>query len=104
MLMTMFTSFGVQADVATASTKIDKIYSYATAGNGDVLIVPSNTLAECDGFWLDNEDPGFQTNLSVALSAYHANSPVQIYGNEQALFTGSSQKFCKLTILVLLKK
>lgn len=92
------------SQVVSGATTVEQIYSYTTAGAGDMLIIPKDPLPECDGFWLDNEDPGFQGSLSVALSAYHAQSPVQLYGDEADLFNGSSSKFCKLSVLRLLKK
>ena len=87
------------AQVNTTLTTIKEIYSYAVAGDGDALIVPEHPREECDGFWMDSADPGFNHNLSVMLSAYHAKAKMVIYGDETSLFTGSSNKFCKLTII-----
>jgi len=92
----------VGAAVNSTTTTIDQIYSYAVAGGGDALVVLKTNPTGCNGFWLDSADPGFNQNLSVVLSAYHAGSQVIFYGNETQTFPGSSQNFCKAATIRLM--
>jgi hypothetical protein len=83
--------------ISTPTTKIVFISSYAQFGGGDVLIRGENWVAGCEGgFFLVKSDPGFSANLSLALSAYHAKTPVVMHGHTEIIWAGSTTKFCKL--------
>ncbi|ALU41478.1 hypothetical protein [Pseudoalteromonas rubra] len=41
-------------------------------------------------------DPGFDANLSVLLSAYHAKSKVIARGHDDQIWGGSSGRYCLL--------
>jgi hypothetical protein len=92
------------ASVNSGTTTIKEIYSYADVGASGDLVFTVNAespigASECIGFWLDSTAPGFNNNLSFLLSAYHAASPVLIYGKDDELFPKSSGKYCRMTII-----
>lgn len=102
--MSIAAGSAVYAAVTSSTTTIKEIYSYTVIGGGDVLLTLDTPPTGCDGFWLDSSDPGFKTVLSVALSAYQAQSPVMVYGDETQLFSGSSNNYCKATVVRLRPK
>lgn len=83
--------------VGVNNTKIIRVSSYNQYGNGDVVFVIENPIAQCSGgYWITKDDKGFNANLSMILSAYQAKNPVTIFGLPDQLWSGSSGKFCKL--------
>lgn len=83
--------------VASTETKIKYISSYNQHRGGDVIFVIEQTPTACaSGYWLTKDDPGFNANFTMLISAYHAKNKVIIYGSSDQLWPGSSGKFCKL--------
>jgi hypothetical protein len=65
-----------------------------------------NQNKTCFGYWMSPLDKGFSANLSVILSAYHANSNVIIYAKTDTnkRWSGSSgNHICKVDAIVLKK-
>jgi len=85
------------AIVSTAVTKVIRIYSFNQYGGGDAVFLTENPVAGCEnGFWMSKSDAGFNANLAAILSAYHAKSPVVVYGLTEQIWGGSTGKYCKL--------
>lgn len=83
--------------VGTPITKIALVSAYNQYGGGDVVIRAQTNVAGCeDGFWMTKSDAGYSANLALILSAYHAKSPVTVYGLSEQIWAGSAGKFCKL--------
>lgn len=83
--------------IGSGTTKISLVYSYSEFGGGDVYFTIENPIPECSkGYWFRNSDPGFEANMSMVLSAYHAKSPVVIYGLPDEPWSGTSQTACRL--------
>lgn len=107
-LLFFVTSLGANAAVSQAHdggtilTKITEIGSYSEFGGGDVYIKVQNPSSHCDAYWIRPSDPGFQSNLSMALSAFHAKSNVKVFGLRDELWNGSTGvKFCRVYGLFL---
>lgn len=102
-IMGLLFSSAVMAQIGTSNTKIISLDSYNQYGNGDVLFRVETPVAECDGgYWLTKNDPGFNANLSFIISAYQAKNTVKIFGVPTQLWSGSSNKYCKLYSITLL--
>jgi len=101
-IFVLLVTLNVQAGVTTGVTTIGDIYTYAD--NEDVIFTVNIDVNGCTGFWLEASNLGFRNQLSVLLSAYHASSPIYVYGDESKTFSGSSDKYCRLTILKLQAK
>ena len=83
-------------------TKIDRIMSFSEYGQGDVTVWLENNGAICThGYWLRKADPGFDANLSLVLSAFHAQSAISIRGHTDDIWTGSSGTFCHVYLIDL---
>ncbi|WP_444997518.1 hypothetical protein [Aliikangiella sp. IMCC44359] len=91
----------------TVTTKIDKLYSYAEQGifDGDIAILISNPPVGCEGgYWLRKADTlGYKNTLSFLLSAFHSQTTVSLSGNNNELWSGSSNKYCRLDQIALMK-
>jgi hypothetical protein len=85
------------AFINTVPTRITFIEAYTEYGNGDVSFGVENPLPQCNGgFWLRKTDPGFASNLSALLSAYHARSTVMIFAHPDQLWGGSGNSYCRV--------
>lgn len=71
---------------------------YVTFGEGDILIIVDTPMIGCDsGYWMRKTDPGYESLLSIQLSAFHAKSTVRIHGHDDQLWNGDAgSKYCKL--------
>ncbi len=89
----------------TVSGKISALTSYTTYGNGDVLFEMEQLPASCNGgFWLKKDDPGFSSNLSIVLSAFHAGATIKAAGYDTELWpAASSANYCRVTWMTLSK-
>jgi hypothetical protein len=88
--------------VQSSVTKVTYLSSYNQYGGGDVTVsVETKTVGCEDGFWLSKSDAGFPANLAMLLSAYHAKTPVMVYGLSDQIWVGSAGKYCKLYLIEL---
>lgn len=82
------------------SSGLSKIYtltSFSSYGNGDVAVrLDSNGEVCTNGYYINKSDVGFDANLSMLLSAYHAGSSVIVRGHTDQLWSGSASAYCKL--------
>jgi hypothetical protein len=86
----------------TAVTKVSFMQSYNQYGGGDTTFQVETPLAGCEnGFWMSKSDAGFNTNLALILSAYHAKSSVIVYALTDQIWGGSAGKYCKLYMIEL---
>ena len=53
-------------------------------------------LETCKGYWLNVTDTGFNSNMSMLIAAFQANSNVRIYGLPSEDWAGSSGSYCKV--------
>lgn len=110
--LALATQNGAQAAKPAITTSINKLFTYGTYdGNntsflGDIIIVPNELLAGCDGgFWIDKDDAKENPSmLSFALSAFHAESTVRISANTEKIWKGSSgENYCRVRYISLQK-
>ncbi len=82
---------------------ISKIWSWAEYQNGVILIQLENQHNLCpNGYWIEaSRDSSAVNILSIALSAYHAKTPVRIFANENSDWTGLESKECEIQLMVL---
>ena len=87
--------------VYTPMTKIAKFQVYVDYGSGDVVFWTEQNATGCDYYWLNPDDPGFNTSVSAILSALHAKSHVQVYGyNDPAnRWSGSQSNVCRFALI-----
>jgi hypothetical protein len=79
----------------TAATYVATIGTYAAFGGGDVVFTTQSAATNCSGgFWLKKTDDGFQANLSLLVSAYHAQTKVSVTAYDNDLWPGSGSPFC----------
>jgi len=87
-------------------TKIARIGAYhsSTAG-GDIIITVDNPSLSCKaGYILEKDTAGLAPTLSVLLSAFHANSVVDIHAHTTRSWRGSSSSnWCIVEAVHLLK-
>ncbi|BFM10145.1 hypothetical protein R50072_02980 [Simiduia litorea] len=95
-------AFSMAAQISAANetsprSKILRITSYAKFGNGDVYVKLEESSTVCaHGYFLNRDSVGFETSISMLISAYHAGSSVLIVGDEQRMWSGSSNPVCEI--------
>jgi len=72
-----------------------RLYVYSTFGNGDVAFY-GTPAGSCVGFWLRPTDPGFKNMYAVLLAARAADRPVQVWGYDDQVWTGSTGTYCRV--------
>jgi hypothetical protein len=111
-LLALDTQNCVHAAKPAITTSINKLFTYGTYdGNntsflGDIIIVPNEFPAGCDGgFWIDKDDAKDNPSmLSFALSAFHSESTVRVSVNTEKIWKGSSGvKYCRVRYISLQK-
>ncbi len=92
----LLSQYSIAASAITG--KITNVMTYTEYGSGDVIFSLDASANGCDeGYWLPPSAPGFNTTLSIILSAYHAKSTVRLWGHDDQLWGGSADsKYCKL--------
>lgn len=86
--------------VVTPKTKISQVSVYSELGNGDVFITVDNSIVGCDsGFWVSGDSAGSNKVLSTILAAKHSQSIVQVYGDKDRIWSGSTGKFCHIYVI-----
>ncbi|MGO3784726.1 MAG: hypothetical protein ACTJIB_03300 [Pseudoalteromonas prydzensis] len=86
--------------------QISQVYTWSDYTEGTFLVLLKNprqsTVDLCaGGFWLDGANDKNATVYSTVLSAYHSNTKVRIYADENQDWSGLSSKNCKLKLVVL---
>jgi hypothetical protein len=93
----IFASSAQAVEDTSVQSTITLVDSYNQWGGGDVIFRIANPTSSCrDGYWLTKSDAGFNANLAMILSAYHAKTPVRITGLTDQIWTGSGGVYCKL--------
>ncbi len=89
---------GVFAVERSPVSEVQAIHSYTNFGHADVVVVLQNSSDVCKGYWFNKDDAGYQSNLSMLLAAFQANTKLQVHGHEeiQSKWTGSETHFCRL--------
>ncbi|WP_233081101.1 hypothetical protein [Rheinheimera soli] len=89
------TAFALQLSPVS---EIKALQSYTNWGNADVVVVLQSTSGVCKGYWFNKDDAGYQSNLSMLIAAYQANTKLQLHGHEEisSKWAGSATHFCKL--------
>lgn len=79
-------------------SEIQDLHSYTNFGNADVVFVLQSTSGICKGYWFNKDDAGYQSNLSMLIAAYQANTKLQVHGHEEhnSKWTGAENHFCRL--------
>ncbi len=88
----------VNALEASPLAEIKALHSFTNWGNADIAVVLQDTNGICKGFWFNKDDAGYQSNLSMLLAAYQANTKVILHGHGElsARWQGSGTHYCKL--------
>jgi len=100
-LLFFLPAYAFSAALVTKDIKIDIVSAYSDGGNVLVQTNPRHSIQDlgCESdYWLTlNPDvPGYQTLLSMLLSAHATQQPVSVVVDDT-----DSTKFCKLTRLSL---
>lgn len=79
-------------------SEIKVLQTYTNWAHADVMVVLQSTSGVCKGYWFNKDDAGYQSNLSMLIAAYQANTKLQLHGHEEisAKWAGSATHFCKL--------
>ncbi len=87
------------------ATEITNITAYSTGTvTGDIRIVVKNTVLGCrGGYYVNSENPGKTSILSIALSAFHTNTKVLINAYDTPRWAGSSHDYCLIEGIDLAK-
>lgn len=100
LLALILTTLGLAAPSAHAAYVtgniglVTRLYVYSTFGNGDVAFYGA-TAGPCFGFWLRPTDPGFKNMYALLLAARTAGRPVQVWGYDNEIWSGSTSTFCR---------
>ncbi|MCP4414054.1 MAG: hypothetical protein GY808_15955, partial [Gammaproteobacteria bacterium] len=71
------------------NTTIKLVSSYSAYGNGDVILHTSETTPGCtNGYWLKSSDPGFSSNLDLAMQAMARKARVDVLGHPEEKWPG----------------
>ncbi|TMP38213.1 hypothetical protein [Pseudoalteromonas rubra] len=96
-ILCTFSSLTFAAVKGSSKTTVATLITYSQYGQGDVVFKLAAPEESCpDGYWMKKADPGFEANLSVLLSAYHAKSKVIARGHDDKVWAGSAGKYCLL--------
>ena len=103
MLVLLSLSFSAQAMDTAGYFPIVRLWAWAGYTNGVVLIQLDHVNPLCpNGYWLqDSANSGSKNIMALALSAYHAQTPVQIYADENSDWPGLATKECEIKLIVL---
>ncbi len=83
--------------------KIDKIMAWSEYTNGTFLIQLETQHSLCpNGYWMSaTSDSSSQNILSLALSAYHAQTPVLVYAYETSDWPLLGPVECEINLIIL---
>ena len=99
----IFLSVACQAMDTGGYYKVTKVWTWASYTNGTVLLQLDSVNTACpNGYWFqDSANSASKNLLAVALSAYHAKTPVMIYADEASSWSGLVAKTCEIKLIVL---
>jgi hypothetical protein len=101
-LLLTLVSLSSQAMDTGNYSRITKLWAWGGYTNGVVLITLENQNALCpNGYWFqDSANSGSKNLMAMALSAYHAKTPVLIYADESSDWPGLAAKECEVKLIV----
>ncbi len=74
---------------------IKRLIAYSKFGNGDVYVELSTNSSTCShGYFINKTSAGYESTLSMLLTAYQANTPVILYGYKSNKWSGSTAPVC----------
>lgn len=106
-LMFAGTAGSAEVEVGTATSIINQLLKYSDANPGgfgdDLVLVISdpNDAAVCRGAFISRSDAQYADILQMAITAQASGSPVRVLAESTVVWTGSSDRFCYLTTLIL---
>jgi hypothetical protein len=95
---------GAGADIVSpgASVTITQSYAYASFGGGDFVFTTSIAAHGCgSGFYIKSTDPGYKAAVAAVLTAQAGGNFVQVYGDNNDLWPGSTGQYCRLQTIGL---
>lgn len=100
--ITFFSSVSLAMDTG-GYYKITKLWAWGSQGDNVVLVQLENVNSACPGgYWIrDSANAGAKNLLSLALSAFHAKTPVMIYADENTSWADLAAKTCELQLITL---
>ncbi len=100
-------SFSIHAMSTQSYYQISQVFVWEKYNQQGAILIQlknqdanSNTLCP-GGYWVDDTSNSNTNLLSTILSAYHANTKVMVYANENIDFSGMSIKQCKIQLIKL---
>lgn len=96
-LLVVLLAAPVFATEPSRTGKVTKMMTYTEYGGGDVVFSLEVNGSICSsGYYLSKNDPGFEAAVAMLLSAYHAKTPVRVYGHTELdrKWAGSSGHYC----------
>jgi hypothetical protein len=88
-------AFLAAGTVGPITGNIEKLYTFAQFGTGDVAFTLSSPNAVCTaGYWVRMTDPGAKAIVAQLLSAYHAQKAVTVGAYDNQIWAGSASPFC----------
>lgn len=86
-------------------SEIKVLQTYTNYIKADVVVVLQNISGVCKGYWFNKDDTGYQSNLSMLIAAYQANTKLQLHGHDEisSKWEGSGTHFCKLYSITYLR-
>jgi hypothetical protein len=90
----------VAAEVTAAVGRIVHLYTFTDFGNGDVVFATQSVPPTCqDGFWVRMTDPGAKTAVAQIMAAFHSGAALNIWASDSDIWSGSSGRFCRVTVV-----
>lgn len=91
----LLTSFSVFAALdSTPPSKIKRLITYNSSAT--FVQLETNGSVCTYGFFIEENDPGFQRIFSMLIAAYHADTAIKIVGHDDNRWSGSSNPVCKI--------
>jgi hypothetical protein len=88
------------AEVAAAAGRVVHLYAFTDFGNGDVVFTTQTVPSTCqDGFWVRMTDPGAKTTVAQIMAAFHSGVAMHIWASDTDIWSGSSGRFCRVTVI-----
>lgn len=78
---------------------IKRLITYANFGDGDVFVsLPTNGQICEWGYFVNKNSKGYESTMSSLLAAYHAQTPILIYGltADNKRWSGSNKRTCEI--------
>lgn len=102
-LCVMFVPVICQAMDTGGYYKITNLSAWGPQGDNVVLVQLETTHPSCPGgYWIrDSANAGTKNFISLALSAFHAKTPVRIYADQNTSWSGLAAKTCELQLITL---